>query len=57
MRNKITDNSEWFDFYRNLMGYKLFKNNRPVPKYIVYWSGITSDDIFSGRSVVKAKTN
>lgn len=49
----MTYRETWFEFHHNLMGFKLTRKGMPIEKFMVYWSGWTSDDCIVGRKGIK----
>jgi len=39
------DNSLWFNFFLTLMGYRVYKNNVEIPKYILFHKGLDVNKI------------
>ena len=43
-------NTKYFNFCVNLRGFRVYKNNIEIPKYILFWKGYNSDDILQGKT-------
>lgn len=45
--------TDYFTFYKNLLGYKFFNKNKEVPKFILYWSYYDYNDILTNRTDIE----
>jgi len=47
MKQQIT--SEWFKFFSELFGYRFYKNNEEIPKYILFYKGYNPEKLKEDR--------
>ena len=40
----------YFSYHIALFGYKFFKNNKEIPKFILYLRGVNTDDLLLSRT-------
>lgn len=56
MKQKIKP-SAWFCFFTELFGYRFYKNNEEIPKYILFYKGYNASKLKEDRySQFKMKT-